>query len=273
MNVLAHVGILFALGACAHESEAPSTIPIEPVSGDAVFVVNGGESSISVSDAARDEVVGTIELSGVDYPHHVYLSPDRGTLLVAVPGSDLSGGHGGGGAHGGGHGGGATGAVLSLDARTGALQASRRLDAPNHNAIFAPDGSVWTSQIATPGQILILDPSTLETRSSVAVGDSPAEVTFSSSGSFGFVANTGSDSVSIVDPSTASVVATTPVGDAPVGAWPGIDAVIRTMPGGWLCEMIVQPTVIASRAIRVAANGFQQDIAPNPYLFRLSLTN
>ena len=25
--------------------------------------------------------------------------------------------------------------------------------------------------------------------------------------------------------------------------WPGIDAVIRTMPGGWLCEMIVQPGV------------------------------
>jgi hypothetical protein len=26
-------------------------------------------------------------------------------------------------------------------------------------------------------------------------------------------------------------------------AWPGIDAVIRTMPGGWACEMIVQPGV------------------------------
>lgn len=28
--------------------------------------------------------------------------------------------------------------------------------------------------------------------------------------------------------------------------WPGIDAVIRTMPGGWLCEMIVQPGVSPS---------------------------
>lgn len=27
------------------------------------------------------------------------------------------------------------------------------------------------------------------------------------------------------------------------GVWPGVDAVIRTMPGGWLCEMIVQPGV------------------------------
>jgi hypothetical protein len=28
-----------------------------------------------------------------------------------------------------------------------------------------------------------------------------------------------------------------------VGVWPGIDAVIRTMPGGWACNMIVQPGV------------------------------
>ena len=130
---------------------------------------------------------GTIELQGVEYPHHIYLSPDGETLLVAVPGSDLSGGHGGGGGgHGGGGGGAAAGFVLSLDARTGALQASRGLDAPNHNAIFAPDGSVWTSQIATAGKVLILDPATLETRASVPVGDSPAEVTFTSSGSFGW---------------------------------------------------------------------------------------
>jgi hypothetical protein len=27
------------------------------------------------------------------------------------------------------------------------------------------------------------------------------------------------------------------------GVWPGIDAVIRTMPGGWACNMIVQPGV------------------------------
>lgn len=198
----------------------PSSTPIDPITSDAVFVVNGGDSSISVIDATTDEVVGTIELHDVAYPHHIYLSPDRATLLVAVPGSDLSAGHAGGG-----HGGhGAGGAVLALDATTGAMRAARRLEAPNHNAIFAPSGAaVWTSQIATPGQVLILDPTTLDTRSTIAVGDGPAEVTFSAAGTHAFVANTESDNISVVDASSEAVVDTIAVGDAPVGAWPGAD--------------------------------------------------
>ncbi|MBA3499620.1 MAG: hypothetical protein M4D80_15785 [Myxococcota bacterium] len=212
--------VVLALGACGgHSEEAIESVPIAPFAGEAVYVVNGGDNSISVIDVARDEVVGTIELLGVDYPHHIYASPDRSTLLVAVPGSDLSGGHGGG--HGG-HSGG--GAVLALDASTGALRVARRLDAPNHNATYSPDGSsIWTSQIATPGQVLVLDAATLATRMTVTVGDTPAEVTFSPSGSYGFVANTGSDNVTILDATSATVVETASVGDAPVGAWPGSD--------------------------------------------------
>ncbi len=210
------------LGACAHHAaDEPSTVPIDPVNGEVMFVVNGGDHSISAIDVATDQVLGTIELRGVEYPHHIYASPDRSTLLVAVPGFDLSGGHSGGGAHGGEH---AGGAVLALDARTGALRTARRLDAPNHNAIFSPDGTtVWTSQIASPGSVLVLDATTLEPRAAIEVGDGPAEVTFAPSGGVAFVANTDSDSVTILDPTTLNAVATAAVGDAPVGAWPGSD--------------------------------------------------
>ncbi|HLL23383.1 MAG TPA: YncE family protein, partial [Kofleriaceae bacterium] len=209
------------LGACGgHQTEEIDSVPIAPISGEAVFVVNGGGNSISVIDVMRDEVVGTIALLGVEYPHHIYASPDGSTLLVAVPGADLSGGHGAGG-HGG-HAGG--GAVIVLDASTGALRASRRLDSANHNAVYAPDGTtVWTSQMASPGQVLILDAATLATRTTVTVGDNPAEVTFASSGNYAYVANTGSDSVSSLDAATGAVVDTHVVGDAPVGAWPGRD--------------------------------------------------
>jgi YVTN family beta-propeller protein len=215
------LGILFALMGCGHHSMSdPSSIPITPITTDAVYIVNGGESSISVIDATTDEIAGTIELVDVDYPHHIYLSPDRSTLLVALPGADLSGGHSSGG-HGDHD---AGGAVLALEATTGALKAARRLDAPNHNAIYAPDGaSVWTSQMTMPGQVLILDASTLATRSSISVGDGPSEVTFDRSGAYVFVANTGSDSVSIVDAASTAVLGTVPVGGAPVGAWPGSD--------------------------------------------------
>lgn len=215
---------MLAIGGCSeHMASDLTSVPIDPVTSDAVFVVNGGDSSITVINAETDEIAGAIDLVGADYPHHIYLSPDRATVLVAVPGSDLSGGHGGGGAHGGGHGGAVGGAVLALDATTGALKAARRLDAPNHNAIFSPSGAVWTSQIATPGTVLILDPTTLETSGTIAVGDGPAEVTFARSGAYAFVANTASDSVSILDPSSGAVVETLGVGAAPVGAWPGSD--------------------------------------------------
>src|SRR5512147_2434331 len=74
--------VVLVLAACGHSTGDISSIPIEPVKVDAVYVVNGGESSISVIDVTTDEVVGTIELVGVDYPHHISLSPDRSTLLV-----------------------------------------------------------------------------------------------------------------------------------------------------------------------------------------------
>jgi len=212
---LARGSLFLLVGACGGHSEAePTSAPIAPVTADAVFVVNGDDSSLSVIDTGSDEVIGTIQLENVDYPHHIYLSGDGERMLVAVPGSDLSGGHSGG--HGG-HG----GAVLALDASTGALDVARRLDAPNHNAVFAPDGSIWTSQIASPGQVLVLDPRTLATTSTLTAGNDPAEVTLS--GAYAFVANTASDSVSVFDAATGALVETIAVGDGPVGAWPASD--------------------------------------------------
>jgi YVTN family beta-propeller protein len=213
-----------------HEAQSPTSQPVEPITGDAVFVVNGGDNSISVIDAESNELVGTIQLEHAEYPHHVYLSEDGRRLLVAVPGMDLSEGHGGGdGGHGGGHGGEEAGehAIMILDSRDGATQVVRKLDEMNHNAIFSPNGQeVWTSQMSSPGSVLVLDASTLETKTTIAVGDAPAEVTFSLDGSRAFVANTGSDSVSVIDTSTKTVVDTIQVGDTPVGAWPGSDGVM-----------------------------------------------
>lgn len=213
-------------GCGSHEAPLPSSQPVEPVTGDAVFVVNGGDASISVIDAETNQLAATIQLEHADYPHHIYLSDDGTRLLVAIPGVDLSAGHGGG--HGG-HGGeeAAASAILVLDSRDGATQLARHLDTMNHNAIFSPDGQeVWTSQMSSPGSVLVLDASTLETKTTITVGDEPAEVTFSPDGSHAFVANTGSNSVSVIDAGSKEVVSTIQVGDTPVGAWPGSDGVM-----------------------------------------------
>jgi len=207
----------FAVTSRQAKAADPSSVPIRPITFDAVYVVNGGNgetSSISVINAQTNTLAATIQLTDAMWPHHIYQSTDRSRLLVAVPGMDMSEGHGGEAPAD------MPGAVMLLDARTGATIRSVLTPAMNHNAIFSPDGrEVWTSQMMEPGSVLVLDARTLATRQEVGVGDMPAEVTFSPGGRLAFVANGGSDSVSVIDPRTKRVLKTIPVGDNPVGAW------------------------------------------------------
>lgn len=216
----------FALAVpCGDENgsgEPTSTKLSAALSGNVLFVVNGGDNSLSVVDTDMGMVHGTIELKGVVYPHHISLSPDRSRLALAIPGMDLSAGHDS--AHGTS---GMKGTVMLLDATTGETKAARALDAMNHNAIFSPDGKeIWTSQMSMPGTVLVLDSSSLATQKSVAVGDMPAEVTFSEDGKLAFVANGMGNSVTVVDAATKDVVKTIPVGEEPVGAWTGNDGMM-----------------------------------------------
>lgn len=223
----AAVALSLLLGACGRAdrraSGEPSSSPIPTITYDALFVVNGGSNSISVINATTREVAGTIVLRNASFPHHISMSVDRTAIVVAVPGMDLSGGH-----EGGGDGSGDTrGALRRLDALTGKTKAVRRLDAPNHNGIFSPDGKeIWTSQMQMAGRVLVLDASTLATRQTITVGDMPAEVTFSKDGKFAFVANAMSNDVTVIDVATKEVAKTIPVGANPVGAWMGSDGVM-----------------------------------------------
>lgn len=199
-----------------NSADLPGSVAVEPITFDCVYVINGRDSSISVLDAHTLEVARTIELLNVAYPHHVYMSPDGKRLVVAVPGEDLAGGHGGG------HVGAQGGALLVLDARTGTTLAARRLPKMNHNGIFSPDGaSVWTAQMGEPGSVLVLDAATLEIQAEIVVGNMPREVTLSADQRDFFVANGMSDDVSVIDAADRVVVATIAVGDGPVGAWTG----------------------------------------------------
>lgn len=235
---LALLVLVLVLGCSGHEQAAPTSTPIEPITTEAVFVVNGGDASISVIDTGSDTVIGTIVLHDADFPHHVYLDAGGDRMLVAVPGADLSAGHGGEAGEHGGHG----GAVMLLDASTGATLAARRLGGMNHNAIFSPDGtSVWTSQDGEPGTVLVLDPDTLETLASIQVGNDPSEITFAPAGDVAFVANTGSDTVSIVEVATREVVATLDVEDTPVGAWPGSNGLMYVDNEGGESLSVIDP--------------------------------
>lgn len=227
------LGLLVLASACrasagehdgaGHSELDIDSVPVPAVTGPAVLVVSGKGNSVVVVDPESLATVATIKLRNVHYPHHINVSPDGARVVIAVPGEDLSGGHGG---HDG-HGEATMGALLVLAADTGKKLAARHLPAPNHNGVFSPDGSaIWTGQMGEPGKVLALDPETLETRQEVAVGSMPAEVTVSADGRYLFVANGGSDDVSVIDLSSRDVVKTIAVGDNPVGAWPGADNVM-----------------------------------------------
>jgi YVTN family beta-propeller protein len=197
----------------------PSSMPISAITHDALFVVNGGDASLTVINTETNEAVATILLQNAKFPHHVSLSGDRKTLVLAVPGMDLSAGHGGG-THA------MKGVVMVMDALTGATAKSRVLDQMNHNASLGPsETEIWTSQMAAPGTVLVLDAVSLDTKKTLAVGDQPAEVTFSPDGRNAFVANGGSASVSVIDTTTHAVVKTITVGEDPVGAWQGSNGI------------------------------------------------
>jgi YVTN family beta-propeller protein len=222
---LSAAGLVVLLTGCAMEHgtlENPSSTPIPTIDFEALYVVNGGSNSVSVINTATNEIKGTIMLQNAAYPHHVYLSPDISLLALAFPGADLSGGHSGG------HGGHAVkGSLLVMEAATGKTKVSRTFESSNHNAVFSPDGKeIWTSQMTSPGKVLVLNASTLATLSTIAVGDLPAEVTFTRDGKYAFSANGQSNNVTVMDAVTKTVVKTIAVGLNPVGAWPGNDSIM-----------------------------------------------
>ena len=226
------LGIAACSGEADNEMKLPSSRPVTPVAGATVLVVNGGDASVSIIDVATRTVAATVALTNASFPHHLALRGDRAELALAIPGMDLSAGHGG--MVMGGHAGmdmssdmeDMAGAVAVLDARTGETRRAMRLSASNHNAIFSPNGQeIWTSQMMASGVVLVLNASTLEEEKRISVGPEPAEITFDRLGRYAFVANGGSDTVSVIDVESKSVVRTINVGDNPVGAWQGANGI------------------------------------------------
>lgn len=223
----------FTLAACGNSN--PSSNPINPNSsngsgapsaapgsGAQVFVVNGGDSTLSVIDAATNAVASTYNLGSVKFPHHISISPDQSTLMVAVPGVDFSHGHDMNNMMMSG-----PGAVLKVNADTGAVEINKALPLMNHNAAYSPDGSqVWTSQMAMPGTVLVLDANTLDTLNTIPADHMPSEVTFSEDKQTVFVANEMTNDVYAIDAASKAFKNKVYVPQGPVGAWAGNDDVM-----------------------------------------------
>ena len=144
--------------------------------------------------------------------HHIYASPVINELSIAVPGRDLSAGHGGSMVN-------IKRMVMVLDANKGIVTKDVQLPAINHNAVFSQDNKeIWTSKMEMDGKILEYDARTYKLKNIAPVGKDPAEVTFFADESKACVANGSSDDVSVINPTTKAIIATIPAGDEPVAA-------------------------------------------------------
>jgi YVTN family beta-propeller protein len=214
--------------ACGNSEKAPSPDTNAPEGSANVdpthpllFVVNGGDGTLSVLDVESNTVTGSIDLGDVEFPHHVSISRDGATLMVAVPGMDFSKGHEMGGSHT------MPGAVLKVDVASGKVVQNKALPLMNHNAAFSPDGTeVWTAQMGMPGSVLILKADTLEQVTSLPLDHMPTEVTFAADGNTAFVANEMTNDVSVIDVAKKTVITKVYVAEGPVGAWPGSNNVM-----------------------------------------------
>ncbi|MFP5471743.1 MAG: YncE family protein [Bacteroidia bacterium] len=181
----------------------------------ALFVVNGKSNSLSIVNISSNSVVETYNLKGAEYPHHIYLSPDKSMFAVAFTNTDLSGGHGGHGSNDE-----KKNMVQVFKTKTGEHVVNIFVEYTPHNAIFSPDGSeLWISQSTEEGKIIVVDTKKWKKKSTVTVGNMPSELTFSSDGTKAYSANTNGNSVTIIDVSTKNVLTTVAVEEGPVGAW------------------------------------------------------
>lgn len=205
--------LLTFLSSC-ESTEDPTPLQIDY---PAAYVINGQDNSISVIKLSENKVTETIDLKDYDAPHHVYMSPDKKLLAVAITSTDFSNGHGGHGGHGGHY------YMLIIDAVTAEIVKTLEMHKMPHNGVFSADGSeLWVGQAGTDdGQVFIYNTDDWSLQQKIEVGKSPSEVTLSADGKTAFVANTGSATVTVIDVATKEIKETLNVGLVPVGAWPG----------------------------------------------------
>jgi YVTN family beta-propeller protein len=215
--------LLTSLAACNFHTEADmddmddmETVELN-IDYPAAYVVNGGSHTIQVLNLNNLGQQEQFSLNGATFPHHIYLSPDKARLAVAITSTDLSGGHDMGG----------TSAILGykviiLNSYTGKIEKEIGLPKMPYNAVFNPNGSeLWIAQEdAHQSVVLVYNTGNWSLKNTITVGKGLSEVTFSADGTKVFSANTLDATVSIIDPATKTVLSTVAVGKNPVGAWP-----------------------------------------------------
>lgn len=160
---------------------------------DLVYVINSGEASITVLDAATRQEVRRIPV--LREPHHMVLTPDGSELVIADSGGNE---------------------VFFVKPETGEVLRRARISNPYHLE-YSPDGKYLVIASLRRDQVDILDAQTLELVHRFRPGDKPSHVAFSPDSRTVFVTMQGDRAVAAFDMGTRTHLWTQEVGPEPAG--------------------------------------------------------
>ena len=172
---------------------APLVLLARPAAADLVYVLNSGDSSISILDAVtRQELRRIPALREV---HHLVLSPDGRDLLIADSGGNE---------------------IFFVDPATGDIRRRERISNPYH-LDFSPDGRFLVICSLRRNQVDIYDGRSIALLARLRMPEKPSHMAFRPDSSVVYVTLQGSGTVAAISLATHQVLWEVPVGREPAG--------------------------------------------------------
>lgn len=159
---------------------------------DLLYVLNSGDANVQVIDARTREEVNRIPV--LREAHHLILTPDQRTLLVADSGGNE---------------------MLLIDPQTGQLQRRERVSNPYHLA-FSPDARHLVVLSLRRDQVDIYD-ANMQLLARLRMPDKPSHLAFSPDSRIAYVTLQGSRAVAAISLETRQHLWTAEVGREPAG--------------------------------------------------------
>ncbi|BDG73143.1 YncE family protein [Roseomonas fluvialis] len=172
---------------------APLLLLARPAAADLVYVLNSGDSSISILDAiTRQELRRIPALREV---HHLVLSPDGRELLIADSGGNE---------------------IFFVDPATGDIRRRERVSNPYH-LDFSPDGRFLVICSLRRNQVDVYDARSMALLARLRMPEKPSHMAFRPDSSVVYVTLQGSGTVAAISLATFQPLWEVPVGREPAG--------------------------------------------------------
>jgi YVTN family beta-propeller protein len=165
---------------------------------DRVIVLDSAEAQLTLIDPVAHKVTGTLP-TGKE-PHHLMITPDHSSLIVANSVSN---------------------SLMFLDPHTGQLQ--RKLEGVDdpYQLAFSPDKQWFVTAALRLNRVDIYhyDGHDFTIAKRIPLSDIPSHLNFSPDGRLVFVTLQGSGELAAIDMATQTLAWRMPVGQAPAGIW------------------------------------------------------